>query len=376
MKRILVILVLLFSVRSADALDTTIRVLGVYPSGTAIGMGYMQSQLSTLRQAWLNTGMPTSSGISIEIVNGETPIPVDLPGRPSTFQDLVTWANSQPGVVNARNAWAADVVILFSELMPDPTTRTCGTAQFAWINGNFVADPAAQGMDLRFRNQWYVAVVGQSCVPHAAAHEFGHLLGGGHEGSQANERLYPDSRAYSTISCRMIRGEPFCTQDTDVLGTPSECPRVGVDICRFNTRYSRNVPGEGDGAHQNARTFNQTAISVANYIAAPTAPEPILNPPINVHGFLIAACDQGWTRHQAHWSPDPRTNVPVTTYEIWGSQPDGSPLTFGWSVPVFQTFSDVFVIGADVRIFVKACTATRCSDLSVTNYLAQFVCGF
>jgi hypothetical protein len=163
-----------------------------------------------------------------------------------------------------------------------------------------------------------------------------------------------------------------------VLVDSTECPTLDAWFCIFESHYSRNAPLQGDGSHQNARAFKTTARSVANYRVAPTPTpsSPVLFPPINVHGFLISNCVSGWTRHQVHWAPDPRTTAQVVTYEVWYSQPPGQPVTYGWNVPAIQEFSDAYVIGADSRIYAKACTTTECSHLSVSSYLAQFTCNF
>ena len=64
MKRLLVILLLLCWHSNAFAIETTIRVLGVTPSHVTGQVTYMQAQLEFLRQSWINTQMPTSSGVS------------------------------------------------------------------------------------------------------------------------------------------------------------------------------------------------------------------------------------------------------------------------------------------------------------------------
>jgi hypothetical protein len=86
MKRLLGILLLLHWSGASFAIETTIRVLGVIPSQVTGQVTYMQAQLEYLRQSWINTQMPTSSGISVEILNGGTPVSAALPGLPAVIE--------------------------------------------------------------------------------------------------------------------------------------------------------------------------------------------------------------------------------------------------------------------------------------------------
>jgi hypothetical protein len=244
----------------------------------------------------------------------------------------------------------------------------CGATRAQFLAGNFIPD--AQGMDLRYRNDAFVAVVPTGCpsVP-AGAHEFGHLFGAGHQNSTAAERLYADSRAYS-YAIYFPYGGGLLVSTT--MGDRNECSTS----CTISSQYSKN--GQyGDGSRQNARTLDIVAKSVANYISAPSPPTPILNPPINVTGYLITSCvSPNATRHQVFWNDDPQTNVAVSTYQVWYSQPPGQPYVYGWSLPYAQKFSDVYVGGANSEIRVNACTTSQCSALSASSYLAQWTCNF
>jgi hypothetical protein len=366
MRRLLLPVLLLWT-NSASAIDVSIRVLGVYPSHATGQVTYLAEQLTYLKDTWNNTGLHASSGIGVELVNGGQPIVAALAGMPATVVATPGWAAANPTIVQLRNSWQADVIVLLTT-----ATDVCGAADQYFTNGQFFPD--AQGMDLNGRNTSYVAVVSTGCGPLTAAHEFGHLLGGGHAATANNPRLYADSRAYMRLVF-----EPWpinLTYDwATAVVSNGECPALGGDFCIHQSYYSRNAPEHGNGNQQNARTFNITAKSVANYITPPTPPTPILNPPINVHGFLISNCDPpGWTRHQVHWSDDPQTNVQITAYEIWHSQPPGQPVQFTGTISPFQQFSDIYVTGANSQIYVKACSNAQCSALSASSYLAQFTC--
>ena len=113
MARLLAAILFLCS-NSAFAIDTAIRVLGVYAQGSTVGVDYMRNHLNQIRDTWNNTGLSGSSGISVEILNGGTAVPTNLPGMPTSNISIADWAFSQPGLTSVRNAWAADVVILFN----------------------------------------------------------------------------------------------------------------------------------------------------------------------------------------------------------------------------------------------------------------------
>jgi hypothetical protein len=364
----LLVAILFFCSSSALAIDTSIRVLGVYPQGASIDGQYMRDQLTMISSAWNATALAASSGIAVEVLNGSNPVSAVLAGMPTTNVPISSWAPSHPNLVSVRSSWSADVIVLFSPYF-DP--GSCGATQAGFANGNFVAD--AQGMDLTYANYSYVSVVSPGCDPTTAAHEFGHLFGAGHRTD--GSRLYEDARAYSLKYTQYYDQWGYSYEVSSTMGHPVECPSMGGSFCAFMAGYSRSGVF-GDGAHQNARTLNLLAKSLANYIGTPTQPAPVLYPPINVHGYLINACDEyGWTRHQAHWNDDPRTNIAVSGYEVWFSQAPGQPYAFGWWVPFIQKFSDVYVIGADSDIRVNACTTSQCSALSASSYLAQWSCG-
>jgi hypothetical protein len=268
----LLVAILIFCSNSAFAIDTSIRVLGVYPQGASINAQYMRDQLNGISSSWNGTGLNGSSGISVEILNGANAVPASLPGMPTANVSISSWAPSQSDIVSLRNAWSADVVILFS---PYTDPNSCGATQTGFTNGNFIPD--AQGMDLSYRNSAYDSV---GCDTTTGAHEFGHLSGAGHRTD--GDRLYSDSRAYSVLYYDPTFGLNYEASTT--MGHPVECPSVGGIFCWFMFEYSKSG-GYGNGAHQNARTLGLLAKSLANYISTPTPPAPILNPPINVTGF-------------------------------------------------------------------------------------------
>jgi hypothetical protein len=368
--------------------DNTIRVLGIYPTGSTISTAYMSDQLNGISQAWNATALTLASGgVAIELVNGGQPVPVSLTGLPRTIAAVYNWAFNDSAITAQRNFWSADVVVLF---VPFVSGTTCGGSG-SWWSSTHVFIGNSQGLDLRGQNNAYHAVIGNACPLNATAHEFGHMLGGGHRLDDAdgtNLRFYPDSRAFMFLQHIYIPewGIDIYYEESTALGTAGsftasnvfvpECP-VSTSFCVFDNIYS-SIGGLGDSGHNNARTLSQTARSVANYVTSPSPPTPVLNPPINVTGFVTEICDSygyGGTSHLIFWNDDPQTNVPISFYIMWGSQPPGLPYQFGWTITSPQRFSPAWVWGADALAKLSACSTTQCSALSSSSYLAKWLCG-
>jgi hypothetical protein len=213
-------------------------------------------------------------------------------------------------------------------------------------------------LDLRFRHDWYISVVVPSgCPTTVAAHEFGHMGGGGHHSTGG--RLYSDARAY--VELLNIPELGLILYIGTALADPEDVEPFALAPL---PQYSRNEPAVGDAGHQNVRTLAITARSIANFYEYPSTPQ-VLNPPINLVGNLTA-CESGWTRHDVWWQNDPATNVPITHYDVWYSQPIGNPDAYGWTV--YGPYSPVYVIGADSRIRTRACSGAQCSALSSSFY--------
>lgn len=317
----------------------------------------MTSHLQSIASAWNFTGLPSSAVTTIQLLNSSVAVPVVYPNLPGNAIDTSAVAYAQSGIVNLRRQYQADVIVLFTGHM-----ERCGATKLQWANGNFV--PNVQGLDLRYRNQWYLSVVNPICDPVIASHEFGHLLGGGH--TNTGSRLYSDGRAFLSRTPLYYNGVFIGWLNmATALGDPSDLP--GEILSYFNW-YS----GDAAGGHNNARTFGITARSVANYYEYPSGP-PILNPSINVTGFNLGCVNGIETRHDLYWSDDPATNVVITHYEIWKSQPVGQPFIYGWTV--YGPFSQSYVSGATARARAKACSGAPCSAMSVSYYDAVPACS-
>ena len=362
MKRLLLLLALLYA-NLGHAQETTIRILGVYPSQLSMVQADMTAQLQAIATAWNDSGLPGESVTTVQLLNSATAVPVSYPNLPGSNWDTAPVAYQNPALTALRNSYQADVIILFTNYADH-----CGVTNHAWVNGNFL--PTTQGMDLRYRNSWYISVVTPTnCPTWVAPHEFGHLLGGGH--AVTGDRLYSDSRAY--LIYLTINIDPYgqiqLLYGTALVDPPSDATGV-VDNFRL---YSRSSDGFGDDDHENVRTLKTTARSAANYYEYPTAPQ-VLNPPINVIGYNLGCYDNYYTRHDLYWQNDPATNVPISHYEIWYEQPIGNPYVYGWTT--YSAYTPSYVSGATARDRVKACSGQTCSAMSSYFYDAAPTCGF
>ena len=172
----------------AYALDTTIRVLAVHTSDASTSG--IATQMNTLKTAWDASAITAPIGLTL--VNGGAS---SLLGGGALSGDVAAqWAMAQLPSRNLgtlRDTNAADIVIVFTSNF---TGGDCGFGpQQTWTDagttsGAFVPDPIPSsptfGLDLRAADAWFVAIVatGPSCQwSQLTAHEFGHLLGGGHE---------------------------------------------------------------------------------------------------------------------------------------------------------------------------------------------------
>lgn len=121
-------------------------------------------------------------------------------------------------------------------------------------------------MDLRGQATEYIAIVatGRVCdtAVFTAAHEFGHLLGGGHYDAPTHLWLLPNSRAWGKkFYSNHINGWIGSVTALGQLGT-SWC--TGVKMCNRLRKYSD--PAFGTSSNRNSETINLTARSVANYV--------------------------------------------------------------------------------------------------------------
>jgi hypothetical protein len=100
-----------------------------------------------------------------------------------------------------------------------------------------------------------------------------------------------------------------------------------------------------------------------------------LQVPTNVTGQLVAACEeyQGspfWSRYTITWVDTcPSASI---DYEVWVSQPVGTPEYFVEATP-FQG-GDYVVTGSPARVKVKACNSQTCTPLSTSSFVAEPRC--
>jgi hypothetical protein len=351
---------------SALSQETPIRILGVYPTHLSLDQGRINAHLAAVRSAWNATGLPAASGVTLDVLNNAVAVPVNYPNISSNPNIASQEAVNYLAIRNMRAAWQADVIIVYGAFDP------CGTSQAAWgpgPNGAFV--PNAQGLDLRKRNIGYVSVVNPVCEPIISAHEFGHLGGGGHASSPS---MYPDSRAYvqyyydPDIFFELY--EP--TALFDPTDCPAECPGSVSTPSWPVVEYSRNEPLRGDANHSNKNALATTARSLANFYEYPPAP-PVLKPPVNLNAVNRGCIDGLRTRWDLYWANHPDTTAAVTHYDIWKSQPTSQPYVYGWTV--YSTFSDSYLIGANARWRVNACSGGTCSELSPTSVEVFSMCS-
>lgn len=160
--------------------QTKIRVLGLVSPDANVSVA--TSSLTNLKKTWKNSKNP--DGITIVTVNSGVPVRVSIGGT-GDILDQSNVAHKSDELLQLRHEYKADIVILFSGVSSYP----CGHAsQLHWIRETVAAAPPAfvhisNGLDLRARDKSFIANVGTkgTCSnTQIAAHESGHLLGGGH----------------------------------------------------------------------------------------------------------------------------------------------------------------------------------------------------
>lgn len=238
-----------------------------------------------------------------------------------------------------------------------------------WIGAgaSFEPDPTDDNLDRRGEDDYFRAIVRMNpslncpaaVIPVLAAHEFGHLLGGGHTKESGEQFLFTDSHAFAIIF--NIFGVVNGSKSILAEGSPETCSKAGVQ-CNIVAVYS------SFGDTNNRRTFETTALSVANYRSSSGGSGCALQAPTNVVGSLLTACSPyPWNQHSVTWQQQCPSQVDL--FWIWFSQPDGSPVQLGWSTPLLST--PVFVTGASSRIRIQACGSSGCSIPPPSSYLAS-----
>ena len=388
-------------------------------------------QFQYLFDTWNNTALSTIEPTTLVLANGGTPVLYSgvFQGSESIQLGLVeAYANSfvpASGGVTIREFHGADLVIGLGDFInpSPPSSLICGRAdQEHWsgTSGTFNPDPAT-GLDLAGQDDSFVAITahGPQCQSFSAdivAHEFGHLLGGGHFDSLVPEDvgLNDNSRAFAQLDVVTLWPFPQMYVWRTPLARPSNsvcAPLVGTVPCLPTPQFSNDL-AFGNALYSNADTFDLTARSVANYQvgtgigplvalcsdgidndgdsfvdsgdpdcavcgeeSCPFVPPPICDAtvaPTNVQGSLVLQCVPGTS--QSKYIVDWNHACPqaVDKYVIWTSQPDGAFPIPNWHVYTQSTF--VFILGPEGRVRVQSCGIGGCSGLSNSSFLALDIC--
>lgn len=398
MKKLLLIVACLVSASVHAQLEDEITVLGV-PLDPLANTTRAASYLNSIVNYW--PAVPT--GATIKLANGGSLLSI----QSTTTGTSVAQLSAAKGVLETQNLRnGADIVLFFTPSMTD----ACGYApQLNWgpptsppFQNKFVQDVA--GLDLRGRDAYYVGIISTStpCFkPSLALHEFGHLFGGGHPTAPSSAYfLYPDSRAYHEYAPPWVNwqtnlGTSYLATDSMIYSSwtgknnQRALTTTALSVANYRTGGSGGAPPVlaqcNDGVDNDSNALTDypndpgcTGLTDDDESGAPPPP-PIppppscnLSTPFNVTGQLLGVCDPQppYTHHRVDWSDV----CPAATlfYEVWYSQPDGQPYTFGWSKS--GQSSDAYVWGANSRVKVRACNGSSCSSLSSGSYLALSTC--
>lgn len=380
------LLLALVTASTVFAQDTTIRVLGVVTNDADPTV--VPVQLAKLATVW--NVSPLSTTITVTIANFAIGVPLgsNISGASASAQ--LQSARQKVQVLRAQ--YAADIVIVFKAGVPPPTGilgTACGfTEQNDWTdeggtNGSLQLT-GSPPMDLRGRDAYFVALVGTDAAECAgytdsAAHEFGHLLGGGHqtEVSAVGAYLYTDSHAHFKPARPTRTG--VSPGERTVLTTPNPGGCVfGDGDCDSLNQYSSVFTG--GTLDNNVRALEDTALSVANYVNVQN-PGCDLDYPVNVAGFLLSNCDPdpSSSTHRVTW--DDLCPIATTSFEVFFQQPATSVGTglydFLATVPPAARSVDIFVTGLASNIKIGACGNGGCTGYPIFTpfYRANVLCS-
>jgi hypothetical protein len=407
--------------------DTTIRILLI--ADNRVSVATINQAKSYLLAAWQGTNFSTNpKPTTITLANGGTPVfigaSVFTGNTDSQLGKLRNYVEvtQVPHIEPLRELHHADIVLGISSTIDDacgkaPQGTWTRTGPFPFLGPNFKGDPH----DLREANDGYIGIARISglapCVPSTLAHEFGHLLGGGHWYSAhgTDGGLYENSRSWRQFQVYPLHLPPRWVMTAMVDGPTINfgCPLGpgGANECVYLQKYS---DFDNPATNRNAEAFKKTARSVANYRSG--VPEPVQpdtcsdgidndgdnlvdnadpqcsvcgeelcptppNPPSNCNATVRPVAMLGWvtqvcvpgtsrTEYQVVWAH--ACPQQVTHYEVWAAQPVTNPFTFRWAVVPPNTRGQVE--GASARIKVKSCGVGGCSALSSASFLAVDLC--
>jgi len=367
MKRLTLLLALFTSYSvTANAVETNITILGVrFNNSNAPRAQVLMDRVAT---SW-----PTSTGTTITLANGGSPLYVPTTLSGSTEVEKMDSAKLIAYGLNLRNVHAADVIFFFTDAMvaqDNPNQGICGWApQDNWTASGGTPpvfdDPDSDGIDLAGSEHSYAAIMDSSAACSSnltlSLHEFGHLFGGGHEDTGGHDYLYPDSFAY-------LIWNPW-PYEFYIRSNLHRSYWVGENWWQYSD-YA--------GVADNMRALNRTALSVANYRALydlPPSPPPYpppppsgcsLSTPAYITQTLIAHCDPPTYSHYFLTWGD---SCPSQTsyYQLWVEQPVGTGYLPDSTTSV--PYTHAWVSGASGRVRVQACNGGGCSALSPDNVL-------
>jgi len=316
----------------------------------------MKTALNYFDGVWNNSGIITP----VNILNNQNSIPLNASLIGSSVAQHQQ-AEGLQSLMDLRNNHGADVVVVFTSGMTDASG--IAPTQY-WINSSIPTTfvPNGSGVDLRVKEDGYIALVDINCDLDVTAHELGHLFGAGHvTGSGGGHPyLFDDSHA-DALYANIPQLNIFINYRTVVSDSDAECANQV-----FPCQLQQNFSGRPD--HDNKKAVQTTALSVANYRQTPV----ILASPTNLWGYLVGSCSPPpYDHHRIFWS-EGGSNVAINHYEIFYSQPPTGSYIYGWTRSFEST--DAYVAGLDASVKVRACTTTLCSNLSAGSYLATWGC--
>jgi hypothetical protein len=405
MKKLLLIIPCLLSASAHAQLEDEITVLGVILPQASVTRAsiYMDSLVTYWPDFDTNVTVKLANGGSLESITSTTG--GTWLSQLAQAQDVL---EGQSQAQNLLNVHAADIVLFFTPSISD----ACGGApQHNWgeptnpiFQDKFVPD--GNGLDLRGQDIFYAGVVSTELVCfrlELGLHEFGHLFGAGHPAGAGHPDstfyLFPDSRAIREyylpwVNWQTIMGVSYTAETsmsfsgwTGAANNIRALTKTALSLANYRTgtggappllaQCNDGIDNDSNGLTDYPNDPGCTSLADDDESGAPPPPPPPpppcnLSTPFNVTGQQIAACipQPPWTHHSVGWSDV----CPGATlfYEVWYSQPDGQPYTFGWSVSPQST--NAYVFGTHARVKVRACNAGSCSSLSSGSYLALSTC--